>query len=41
MALTSFKTLPDIEADLDEFAEEWVFDAWYKAWDTACTGSVK
>ncbi|MEZ9907680.1 carbohydrate ABC transporter permease [Vibrio sp. 10N.261.51.A3] len=39
MALTSFKTLPDIKAgNLMSLPKEWVFDAWYKAWDTACTG---
>ena len=39
MVLTSFKTLPDIKAgNLMSLPKEWVFDAWYKAWDTACTG---
>ena len=39
MVLTSFKTLPDIKAgNLMSLPKEWVFDAWYKAWDSACTG---
>lgn len=39
MALTSFKTLPDIRAgNLMSLPQEWVFDAWFKAWDSACTG---
>ncbi|CDT91351.1 putative ABC-type transport system, permease component [Vibrio coralliirubri] len=39
MVLTSFKTLPDIKVgNLMSLPKEWVFDAWYKAWDTACTG---
>ncbi|MEZ8429024.1 carbohydrate ABC transporter permease [Vibrio cyclitrophicus] len=39
MALTSFKTLPDIKAgNLMSLPKEGGFDAWYKAWDTACTG---
>lgn len=39
MITTSFKTLPDIKAgNLLSLPTEWVFDAWYKAWDSACTG---
>ena len=39
MVVTSFKTLPDIKAgNLMSLPNEWVFDAWYKAWDSACTG---
>ena len=39
MVITSFKTLPDIKAgNLMSLPKEWVFDAWYKAWDGACTG---
>ncbi|USD64487.1 carbohydrate ABC transporter permease [Vibrio sp. SCSIO 43136] len=39
MVTTSFKTLPDIRAgNLMTLPQEWVFDAWYKAWNTACTG---
>ncbi|WP_171754101.1 ABC transporter permease subunit [Vibrio sp. MACH09] len=39
MVTTSFKTLPDIKAgNLLSLPTEWVFDAWYKAWDSACTG---
>jgi len=39
MVLTSFKTLPDIRAgNLMSLPQEWVFDAWLKAWDSACTG---
>ncbi|MGR5178926.1 carbohydrate ABC transporter permease [Vibrio parahaemolyticus] len=39
MIITSFKTLPDIKAgNLMSLPTEWVFDAWYKAWDSACTG---
>lgn len=39
MLLTSFKTLPDIRAgNLISLPQEWVFGAWTKAWDTACTG---
>ncbi|MBY6197675.1 carbohydrate ABC transporter permease [Vibrio hangzhouensis] len=39
MVITSFKTLPDIKAgNLMSLPTEWVFDAWYKAWDSACTG---
>ena len=39
MLTTSLKTLPDIKAgNLLSLPTEWVFDAWYKAWDSACTG---
>ncbi len=39
MVTTSFKTLPDIKAgNLLSLPTEWVFDAWGKAWDSACTG---
>ncbi|XAW90266.1 carbohydrate ABC transporter permease [Vibrio sp. CDRSL-10 TSBA] len=39
MVLTSFKSLPDIRAgNLISLPQEWVIDAWLKAWDTACTG---
>ncbi|SDH06463.1 carbohydrate ABC transporter membrane protein 2, CUT1 family [Vibrio xiamenensis] len=39
MVVTSFKTLPDIKAgNLMSLPNEWVFDAWHKAWDSACTG---
>lgn len=39
MVITSFKTLPDIKAgNLMSLPTEWVFDAWFKAWDSACTG---
>jgi glucose/mannose transport system permease protein len=39
MVLTSFKTLPDIKSgNLISLPTEWVFDAWFKAWDSACTG---
>jgi glucose/mannose transport system permease protein len=39
MVITSFKTLPDIKAgNLMSMPTEWVFDAWRKAWDSACTG---
>ncbi|MEZ8099518.1 carbohydrate ABC transporter permease [Vibrio bivalvicida] len=39
MVITSFKTLPDIKAgNLMSLPTEWVFDAWLKAWDSACTG---
>lgn len=39
MLLTSFKTLPDIRAgNLISLPQEWVFAAWSKAWDSACTG---
>lgn len=39
MITTSFKTLPDIKAgNLLTLPTEWVFDSWYKAWDSACTG---
>ncbi len=39
MVTTSFKTLADIKAgNLMSLPSEWVFDAWYKAWDSACTG---
>ncbi|MGR5287963.1 carbohydrate ABC transporter permease [Vibrio maritimus] len=39
MAITSFKTLPDIKAgNLMSLPTEWVFDAWSKAWSSACTG---
>ncbi|MEL7293436.1 MAG: carbohydrate ABC transporter permease [Pseudomonadota bacterium] len=39
MVITSFKTLPDIKAgNLMSLPTEWVLDAWFKAWDSACTG---
>ncbi|GAL19931.1 carbohydrate ABC transporter permease [Vibrio wakamikoensis] len=39
MVITSFKTLPDIKAgNLMSLPTEWVFDAWSKAWSSACTG---
>jgi glucose/mannose transport system permease protein len=39
MITTSFKTLPDIKAgNLLSLPTEWVFDAWSKAWSSACTG---
>ncbi|MDP2570979.1 carbohydrate ABC transporter permease [Vibrio penaeicida] len=39
MVITSFKTLPDIKAgNLMSLPQEWVFDAWGKAWSSACTG---
>ncbi|WGY46516.1 MULTISPECIES: carbohydrate ABC transporter permease [unclassified Vibrio] len=39
MVLTSFKSLPDIRAgNLISLPQEWVMDAWLKAWDSACTG---
>ncbi|MGR5095547.1 carbohydrate ABC transporter permease [Vibrio maritimus] len=39
MVITSFKTLPDIKAgNLMSLPTEWVFDAWRKAWSSACTG---
>ncbi len=39
MVLTSFKTLPDIKSgNLISLPTEWVLDAWFKAWDSACTG---
>ncbi|MDB1125971.1 carbohydrate ABC transporter permease [Vibrio algarum] len=39
MVTTSLKTLPDIKAgNLLSLPTEWVFDAWTKAWSTACTG---
>ncbi|RJX70009.1 carbohydrate ABC transporter permease [Vibrio sinensis] len=39
MVMTSLKTLPDIKAgNLMSFPQEWVLDAWYKAWGGACTG---
>ncbi len=39
MVVTSFKTLPDIKAgNLMSLPNEWVFAAWHKAWDSACTG---
>ncbi|MDV7103376.1 carbohydrate ABC transporter permease [Vibrio sp. TH_r3] len=39
MLTTSLKTLPDIKAgNLLSLPNEWVFDAWIKAWSTACTG---
>ncbi len=39
MVITSFKTLPDIKAgNLMSLPKEWVFDAWSKAWSSACTG---
>ncbi|MFC5077040.1 Inner membrane ABC transporter permease protein YcjP [Vibrio thalassae] len=39
MFITSFKTLPDIKAgNLMSLPTEWVFDAWRKAWYSACTG---
>ncbi|CAM3826108.1 Inner membrane ABC transporter permease protein YcjP [Vibrio aerogenes CECT 7868] len=39
MLITSFKTLPDIRSgNLLSLPTEWAFGAWYKAWDSACTG---
>ncbi|WP_234494292.1 carbohydrate ABC transporter permease [Vibrio maritimus] len=39
MVITSFKTLPDIKAgNLMSLPTDWVFDAWSKAWSSACTG---
>lgn len=39
MVMTSLKTLPDIKAgNIMSLPQEWVFDAWYKAWGGACTG---
>ncbi|WED24249.1 carbohydrate ABC transporter permease [Vibrio sp. JC009] len=39
MITTSFKSLPDIKAgNLLSLPSEWVFDAWAKAWSSACTG---
>lgn len=39
MVTTSLKTLPDIKAgNLLSLPTEWVFDAWSKAWSSACTG---
>jgi glucose/mannose transport system permease protein len=39
MVTTAFKTLPDIKAgNLMSLPQEWVWDAWSKAWSSACTG---
>ncbi|WP_431686954.1 carbohydrate ABC transporter permease [Hahella sp. NBU794] len=39
MVLTSFKTMDDIRSgNLISWPTEFVFDAWSKAWSTACTG---
>ncbi len=39
MVITAFKTLPDIKAgNLMSLPQEWVWDAWSKAWSSACTG---
>lgn len=39
MALTSVKTLADIRGgNLISWPQEITFDAWWKAWDTACIG---
>lgn len=39
MILTSVKSMDDIRAgNLISLPKEWVFDAWQKAWGSACTG---
>ncbi|MDG3085648.1 carbohydrate ABC transporter permease [Vibrio hannami] len=39
MVTTSFKSLADIRTgNLLSLPSEWVFDAWRKAWSSACTG---